>query len=211
MKLADLTVNGFVEELASDSPAPGGGSAAALEGALGAALTAMVCTLTTVGKSKETYADYQEFVIETRAKASDLQARFVDVMDRDTEAFNVVSAAFGMPKATDEEKAARSAAIQKGLEGCTATPFEMMELATETLELTASLLGKTNDSAASDLGVSALSMRAAIQGAWLNVLINIGSLKNKELAEDYRVKGEAMLAKALPLADKVYETVVGLL
>ena len=211
MKLADLTVNGFVEELASDSPAPGGGSAAALEGALGAALTAMVCTLTTVGKSKETYADYQEFVIETRAKASDLQARFVDVMDRDTEAFNVVSAAFGMPKATDEEKAARSAAIQKGLEGCTATPFEMMELATETLELTAELLGKTNDSAASDLGVSALSLRAAIQGAWLNVLINIGSLKNKELAADYRAKGEAMLAKALPLADKVYETVVGLL
>ena len=211
MKLADLTVNGFVEELASDSPAPGGGSAAALEGALGAALTAMVCTLTTVGKSKETYADYQEFVIETRAKASDLQARFVDVMDRDTEAFNVVSAAFGMPKATAEEKAARSAAIQKGLEGCTATPFEMMELATETLELTESLLGKFNTNAASDLGVAALSLRSAIQGAWLNVLINIGSLKNKELAEDYRVKGEAMLAKALPLADKVYETVVGLL
>ena len=208
MKLADLTVNGFVEELASDSPAPGGGSAAALEGALGAALTAMVCTLTTVGKSKETYADYQEFVIETRAKASDLQARFVDVMDRDTEAFNVVSAAFGMPKATDEEKAARSAAIQKGLEGCTATPFEMMEIAVETLELTGSILGKSNDSAASDLGVSALSLRAAIQGAWLNVLINIGSLKNKELAEDYRTKGEAMLAKALPLADKIYETVL---
>ena len=208
MKLADLTVNGFVEELASDSPAPGGGSAAALEGALGAALTAMVCTLTTVGKSKETYADYQEFVIETRAKASDLQARFVDVMDRDTEAFNVVSAAFGMPKATDEEKAARSAAIQKGLEGCTATPFEMMELATATLELADSMLGKTNDSAASDLGVSALSLRAAIQGAWLNVLINIGSLKNKELAADYRAKGEAMLARALPLADKIYETVL---
>ena len=208
MKLADLTVNGFVEELASDSPAPGGGSAAALEGALGAALTAMVCTLTTVGKSKETYADYQEFVIETRAKASDLQARFVDVMDRDTEAFNVVSAAFGMPKATDEEKAARSAAIQKGLEGCTATPFEMMELATAALELADSLLGKFNTNAASDLGVAALSLRSAIQGAWLNVLINIGSLKNKELAEDYRAKGEAMLAKALPLADKIYENVL---
>ena len=210
MKLADLTVNGFVEELASDSPAPGGGSAAALEGALGAALTAMVCTLTTVGKSKQTYAEHQDFVIETRAKATDLQNRFVDVMDRDTEAFNVVSAAFGMPKATDEEKAARSAAIQKGLEGCTATPFEMMELATATLELVESMLGRFNTNAASDLGVAALSLRAAIQGAWLNVLINIGSLKNKELAEDYRVKGEAMLAKALPLADKVYETVLGL-
>lgn len=207
MKLAEMQVSQFCDVLASDAPAPGGGSTAALEGALGAALTAMVCGLTTVGKSKEKYAEYQEFVIESQKKALDLKTRFVDVMDRDTEAFNVVSAAFGMPKATDEEKAARSAAIQKGLEGCTATPFEMMELSLETLELTAELLGKTNDSAASDLGVSALSLRAAIQGAWLNVLINIGSLKNKDLAEDYRKKGEAMLAKALPLADKIYAAV----
>ena len=208
MKLADMQVPQFCDVLASDAPAPGGGSTAALEGALGAALTAMVCGLTTVGKSREKYAEYQEFVLASQKKALDLKARFMDVMDRDTEAFNVVSAAFGMPKATDEEKAARSAAIQKGLEGCTRTPFEMMELAAETLELTAELLGKTNDSAASDLGVSALSMRAAIQGAWLNVLINIGSLKNKELAEDYRKKGEALLAKALPLADQIYQNVL---
>ena len=205
MKLAELKTAEFVDLLASDAPAPGGGSAAALEGALGAALTAMVCGLT-VGKKK--YAEFQELAEEAQKKATDLKARFVDVMDRDTEAFNVVSAAFGMPKETDEEKAARSAAIQKGLEGCTKTPFEMMELAVETLELTASILGKSNDSAASDLGVSALSLRSAIQGAWLNVLINIGSLKNKELAEDYRAKGEALLAKALPLADQIYDTVV---
>ena len=205
MKLAELKTAEFVDLLASDAPAPGGGSAAALEGAQGAALTAMVCGLT-VGKKK--YAEYQELAESAQAKATDLKARFVDVMDRDTEAFNVVSAAFGMPKETDEEKAARSAAIQKGLEGCTKTPFEMMELAVETLELTASILGKSNDSAASDLGVSALSLRAAIQGAWLNVLINIGSLKNKELAEDYRAKGEALLAKALPLADQIFDAVV---
>ena len=205
MKLAELKTAEFVDLLASDAPAPGGGSAAALEGALGAALTAMVCSLT-IGKKK--YAEFEELAAEAQKKAAGLKARFVDVMDRDTEAFNVVSAAFGMPKATDEEKAARSAAIQKGLEGCTKTPFEMMELAVETLELTASILGKSNDSAASDLGVSALSLRAAIQGAWLNVLINIGSLKNKELAEDYRKKGEALLAKALPLADQIYDTVV---
>jgi len=204
-KLAELQTSEFVDLLASDAPAPGGGSAAALEGALGAALTAMVCGLT-VGKKK--YAEFQELAEEAQKKALDLKARFVDVMDRDTEAFNVVSAAFGMPKATDEEKAARSAAIQKGLEGCTKTPFEMMELSVEALELTKSILGKSNDSAASDLGVSALSLRAAIQGAWLNVLINIGSLKNKELAEDYRKKGEALLAKALPLADEIYQTVV---
>ena len=162
MKLAELTTAGFVELLGSDAPAPGGGSAAALEGALGAALTA-------VGSSLK------------------------------------------LPKDTEEEKAARSAAVQRGLEGCTRPPFEMMELAVETLELTASILGKSNDSAASDLGVSALSLRAAIQGAWLNVRINIGSLKNRELAEDYRQKGEALLARALPLADRIYDTVTAAL
>ena len=207
-KLADLTVTEFTALLASDAPAPGGGSAAALEGAIGAALTAMVCGLT---KGKKKFAEFNDLAVEAEVKALALKDRFIDVMDRDTEAFNVVSAAFGMPKATDEEKAARSAAIQKGLEGCTATPFEMMEIAVETLELTDSILGKSNDSAASDLGVSALSLRAAIQGAWLNVLINIGSLKDKELAEDYRVKGEALLAKALPLADKIYAEVVTML
>ena len=207
-KLADLTVTEFTALLASDAPAPGGGSAAALEGAIGAALTAMVCGLT---KGKKKFAEFNDLAVEAEVKALALKDRFIDVMDRDTEAFNVVSAAFGMPKATDEEKAARSAAIQKGLEGCTATPFEMMEIALETLELTDSILGKSNDSAASDLGVSALSLRAAVQGAWLNVLINIGSLKNKELAEDYRVKGEALLAKALPLADKIYAEVVTML
>ena len=206
-KLAELQTSEFVDLLASDAPAPGGGSAAALEGALGAALTAMVCGLTTVGKSKEKYAEYQEFVIESQKKATDLKARFVDVMDRDTEAFNVVSAAFGMPKSTDEEKAARSAAIQKGLEGCTATPFEMMELATETLELTAELLGKTNDSAASDLGVSALSLRAAIQGAWLNVLINIGSLKDTEKAAAFKAEGLAIVREAEELAGAIYGAV----
>lgn len=205
MKLAELTTAGFADLLASDAPAPGGGSAAALEGALGTALTAMVCSLT-VGKKK--YAEHEELAKSVQARAADLKERFVDVMDRDTEAFNVVSAAFGMPKATDEEKAARSEAIQEGLKGCTKTPFEMMELAVEALELTASVLGKSNDSAASDLGVSALSLRAAIQGAWLNVLINIGSLKDAALAEDYRQRGEALLAKALPLADEIYSTVV---
>ena len=208
MKLAEMTVTQFADVLASDAPAPGGGSTAALAGALGAALTAMVCRLT---EGRKKYEEYQDHILEVKEKATALQAKFIDVMDRDTEAFMVISNAYGMPKATDEEKAARSAAIQKGLEGCTATPFEMMEIALETLELTDSILGKSNDSAASDLGVSALSLRAAVQGAWLNVLINIGSLKNKELAEDYRVKGEALLAKALPLADKIYAEVVTML
>ena len=113
-KLAELQTAEFVDLLASDAPAPGGGSAAALEGALGAALTAMVCGLTTVGKSKEKYAEYQEFVVESQKKAADLKLRFVDVMTRDTDAFNVVSAAFRMPKSTDEKRPPAPPPFRKG-------------------------------------------------------------------------------------------------
>lgn len=205
MKLAEMQVTEFVNLMASDAPAPGGGSAAALEGALGAALTAMVCALT-VGKKK--YADVQELAVESQKKAEDLKARFVDVMDRDTEAFNAVSAVFAMPKDTDEQKAARKAAMQEALKGCTKTPFEMMQLACETLELTRSLVGRLNASAASDLGCSALSLRAAIQGAWLNMLINISGIADEAFAAEYRKNGEALLAKALPLADEIYEEIL---
>ena len=205
MKLAEMQVTEFVNLMASDAPAPGGGSAAALEGALGAALTAMVCALT-VGKKK--YADVQELAVESQKKADDLKARFVDVMDRDTEAFNAVSAVFAMPKDTDEQKAARKAAMQEALKGCTKTPFEMMQLACETLELTRSLVGRLNASAASDLGCSALSLRAAIQGAWLNVLINISGINDEAFAAEYRANGQALLDKALPLADEIYEEIL---
>ena len=205
MKLAEMQVTEFVNLMASDAPAPGGGSAAALEGALGAALTAMVCALT-VGKKK--YADVQELAVESQKKAEDLKARFVDVMDRDTEAFNAVSAVFAMPKDTDEQKAARKAAMQEALKGCTKTPFEMMQLACETLELTRSLVGRLNASAASDLGCSALSLRAAIQGAWLNVLINVSGIADEAFAAEYRANGQALLDKALPLADEIYEEIL---
>lgn len=207
MKLAEMNVTQFADVLASDAPAPGGGSTAALAGALGAALTAMVCELTV---HKKQFAEVREDVLAVQAKASQLQKAFLDVMDRDTDAFLVVSNAFAMPKATDEEKTARSAAIQKGLEGCTATPFEMMQLAAQTIELTESLLGRFNTASASDLGVGALSLRTAVQGAWLNVLINIGSLKNKELAEDYRAKGQALVDEVVAAADRVYDIVLTL-
>ena len=207
MKLAEMTVTHFADVLASDAPAPGGGSTAALAGALGAALTAMVCELTA---GKKQFAEVREDVLAVQAKAADLQKRFLDVMDRDTDAFMVVSNAFAMPKATDEEKAARSAAIQKGLEGCTATPFEMMQFAAETIELTESMLGRFNTTAASDLGVGALSLRTAVQGAWLNVLINIGSLKNQELAEGYRAKGQELVDRVVAAADRVYAEVLKL-
>lgn len=207
MLLAERQVDDFTKVLASDAPAPGGGSAAALSGAVGAALTAMVCMLT-AGRKK--YAEHEAFVLAVQEKAEALRMRFIDVMDRDTEAFLVISRAYGMPKVTDEEKAARSAAIQAGLVECIKTPFEMMELSLETVQLTDSLLGKFNTSSASDLGVGALSLRTAVQGAWLNVLINIGSLKDQQVADHYRRQGSALVEQVIALADHVYETVLTL-
>lgn len=205
MKLVEHTVSGFVDLMASVEPAPGGGSTAALEGALGTALTAMVCALT-VGKKK--YLEFEQLAVETEQKAAALKDQYLDIIDRDTDAFNAVSAVFAMPKSTDEEKAARAAAMQAALQGCTKTPYEMMELAVQALKLADSIVGRSNASAASDLGCAALSLKAAIQGAWLNVLINIGGIKDEAFARSYRENGEALLATALPLADSIYERVL---
>ena len=163
MKLIEMTLTGFVDTTASDAPAPGGGSVSALEGALGAALTSMVCALT-LGKKK--YADVQDLAAATEKQAIALKDRYLDIIDRDTEAFNAVSAVFSMPKETDADKAARKAAMQAALKLCTATPMEMMELAVETLRMIDTVSGKLNASAASDLGCAILAMKSAIQGAW---------------------------------------------
>ena len=191
MDLADLTVREFADLVASGAPAPGGGSAAAYCGAVGAALTAMAACLT---QGRKKYAEFADRAAETEAEAKALQARLIDVMERDTEAFQAVSRAFGMPKESEEEKAARSAAIQEGLRGCIRTPMEMMELCDETISLAASLPGRFNETSASDLGVAVLSLKAGIQGAWLNVLINLASLKDREYADACRKRGEALLA-----------------
>ena len=208
MKIADMKVTELINAVGSDAPAPGGGAVAGLAGGIGVALTMMVNGLTL---SKKGFEDDRERILDAIAKGNELKTRLLDVMDRDTEAFNVVSAAFGMPKDTDEQKAERSAAIQNGLKGCTKTPMEMMELIDETLTLAQSLLGRFNDTSASDLGVAFLSLKAGIQGAWLNVLINVGSLKDQEFAAEYRARGEKLLAHALPLADECYAEIVKLI
>ena len=205
MKLTELTIPAFAELLGSDAPAPGGGSAAALSGAVGAALTTMVAALT-VGKEK--YQAHESLMRDIITEGTKLRLQLTDVIDRDTEAFNAVSAVFTMPKDTDAEKAARKEAMQQALKACTLTPYEMMECALAALELTKQALGRSNTNAASDLGVSALALKASVQGAWLNILINIGGIRDEAFVTKYRAGGEAILAKALPLADKIYETVL---
>lgn len=208
MKLADMTVAQFVDTVASDAPAPGGGSVAALAGSIGAALTAMVGNLT---QGRKKYAQYADFAAQVEQKGNELKTQLLDVMDRDTEAFNAVSAAFSLPKETDEQKAARSAAIQAGLKGCTETPMECMELCGEAIALTCAFLEKGfNQSSASDLGVAFLSLKTAMQGAWLNVLINLGSIKDAAFVESYRARGEALLQKIQPQADDGYKRILEL-
>ena len=123
----------------------------------------------------------------------------------------LVSNAFAMPKATDEEKAARSAAIQAGLKACTKTPMEMMGLCAKAARLITDFAENGfNDSSASDLGVAFLSLSSAIRGAWLNVLINVSSIKDQTFADEYRTKGQALLDETLPLCDAGYEKILGM-
>lgn len=205
MKLIEMSVTEFIDTMASDAPAPGGGSASAMAAATGAALTSMVCALT-LGKKK--YAGVQTLAADGEYKAQRLKERCMGIIDRDTDAFNAVSAVFAMPKDTEEQKAERKAAMQEALKGCTKTPFEMMECALETLELVETLQGKLNSSAASDLGCAVLNLRSAVQGAWLNVLINIGGIDDTEFAEHYRRNGKVILDKAVSLADKLYKEIL---
>ena len=208
MDLAELSVQSFVETVASDAPAPGGGSVAALEASIGAALTGMVACLT---RGRKKYAEYAENAALVQTHAGKLQSRLMELMDQDSEAFNRVSLAFTLPKDTDEEKAARSAAIQEGLKGCTQTPLEMMRLSEEAISLAFDFLEKGyNRSSASDLGVAFLSLKSALQGAWLNVLINLSSIKDPDFVRENRAKGEAILQRALPLADVGYAKVLAI-
>lgn len=205
MKLAEMNVTEFTQLLASDTPAPGGGSTAALEGALGAALTAMVCRLTT---EKEQFAACRNLVTEIQDKAEALRLAFLSAMDSDTEAFLQVSKAFSLPKTTDEEKAVRSAAIQAGLIRCTETPLLVMTLAVDGLKLIQALLGKYNENAASDLGTAAHSFLACAHGAWLNVAINVGSLKDREKARSYRQKGKVLLMDISVLTRQIDQSIL---
>lgn len=208
MELSDLTVRSFFELLGSGAPAPGGGSAAAVGGALGAALAEMVCSLT-VGRTQ--YAEFQEDAAAAREKSAALRADFLDAMQQDADAFNRFSATMNLPAKTADEKAARAAERQQALTLCITAPLRMMELSLEAIDLVDRLPGKTNAAAVSDLGVAALMLGAAAQSAWMNVRINLGSLENAQQAAAYRAAGEALLSRTLARSRAVCRQVYGVL
>ncbi|MBF0780098.1 MULTISPECIES: cyclodeaminase/cyclohydrolase family protein [unclassified Granulicatella] len=203
-KLVDLTVTQFMETLGSDAPAPGGGSASALSGSMGISLVKMVTELT-IGKKK--YAEFEEEMLTIRDQASTLQTALLTSIDKDTEAFNGVSAVFAMPKDTDEQKAERSAALQEALKRATLVPYEVMELLVKALCVTKGAVGKSNTNAASDLGVGAVNLKSALQGAWLNVLINLSGIKDEQFVQEYKNKGKELLEEGSALADHIYQII----
>jgi len=207
MKLVDMKVKEYLDVLKSDAPAPGGGSASALAAAQGIALVAMVCDLT-LGKEK--YADYQDTCAYAKAEAEELYGKLVESIDKDTEAFNLVSAAFKMPKGTDEEKAARSRAIADGTLVATEVPYETMMLCAEGLKTAEKIVGKSNPNAASDLGVAALNLLSGVKGAWLNVLINLPGVKDEELKAKF-MTGRKTIIEAEAIAARIYMEVAAML
>src|SRR5574344_29669 len=204
MKLTEMQTQEFINLLASDAPTPGGGSAAALAGAQGCGLGAMVCALT-IGKTK--YAEYEEINKAASTKLQDLKNKFLQAMDEDTETFGVMTRVFAMPKNTEEEKAARRAAMQEALKVCTKIPMEMLGYSLEALQAIETIVGKSNQSASSDIGVAALNLGAAVRGAWLNVLINIGGIKDEEFVKDKKDKGTQQVNEAVALSQKIYDTI----
>lgn len=207
MKLVELKVNEFMTVLGSDEPAPGGGSASALAAAMGISLAKMVAELT-AGKKK--YAEHEAVTQEVLGEATELQKELLEAIDKDTEAFNVVSAVFSMPKETEEEKAARRDAMQKALKGAAISPYDMMETILASLKVVKKAVGKSNLNAASDLGVAALNLKSGLQGAWLNVLINLSGIKDQAFVDGYRANGEALLAEGCELADSIYAEILTL-
>lgn len=200
-----MKITEFLDVLKSDAPAPGGGSASALSGAQGCALLMMVADLT-LGKEK--YRDFEEICLQAKKKGQSLYEELRASVDRDTEAFNLISAAFKLPKNTDEEKAVRKAAIADGTLTATEVPFNTMKLGFEALKLVESLVGKSNPNCSSDLGVGALHLKACIEGSWLNVKINLPGVKNEEKAAYFEKEGRSMYAASEKIAAECFDKVL---
>ena len=190
----------FVKVLASDAPAPGGGGAAALVGAIGTALGNMVGSLT-VGKKK--YADVQDEIIALKAKCDELQKQLLDQVEADEVNFLPLAKAYGIPK--DDPN--RDKVMEEATIIACSTPMHIMELCCEAIDAIAVFAAKGSRLAVSDAGCGAICCKAALQSASLNVFINTKSLKNREKAEELNAKANGMLDKYCTLADQIFAEV----
>ena len=192
-RLIDLSCKGFAEETASESPAPGGGSISAYMGALGAALGTMVANLSS---HKAGWDERWEEFSDHAEHGQQLMNELLHLVDEDTEAFNRIMAAFGMPKKTEEDKAARTAAIQDATLYATQVPLRTMKASFKTFEICRAMVETGNPNSVTDAGVGALAARAAVIGAGMNVKINASSLTDRAEAEKLIAEANDLVAKA---------------
>ncbi|SMC79385.1 cyclodeaminase/cyclohydrolase family protein [Sporomusa malonica] len=198
--LIQMKITDFLEELSSNSPAPGGGSISALSGALGGALTAMVCRLTS-GNSK--YAEVENEIEVMLAEVDKLTKVLARCVDADTEAFNKVMAAYKLPKATEVEKAARSEAIQKSMQHAANLPLDVAECCLKILAMAGRVLTIGNANAASDAAVAGLMAHAGLHGALYNVKINLGSIKDETFVITTQAKIETIVGQDRELHEQL--------
>ena len=202
--LASMPVDRFVDEVSSESPAPGGGSVAALSGSLAAGLSAMVANLTVGKKGYEAaWGDLSALAV----RAQEVKDRLVRAVDEDTEAFNAVMAAMRMPKAEPAQQSARDAALEAGYQHAAGVPLLTARACLEALELSLVVAQRGNRNSASDAGVAALMARAGVEGAVLNVLINLGSVKDDTFKASCREQAQELTAGAARLCEEVVAVV----
>ena len=185
--LVDLTVKEFLNKVAGSDPVPGGGSIAALNGAVASALAAMVANLTIGKKNYEEHEELMNHIVSLALREKDV---FIADIDRDSEAYDAVFACFKMPKATDEEKAARSAAIQEATRHAALIPMEVARKALEVMPVIADIARLGNRNAITDACVAMMAARSAVLGALLNVRINLGVLKDKEFVQGLQAEAD---------------------
>ncbi|HXA08402.1 MAG TPA: glutamate formimidoyltransferase [Chthoniobacterales bacterium] len=204
--LVKMNLRQFCNETLSDSPAPGGGSVAALMGALGASLGGMVANLSA---GKRGWDDQIAFFSEWAVKGQQLKDELLFLVDEDTAAFNKVMAAFGLPKDSAEEKAARSKAIQKANQYAAEIPLKVMETASRSYELLAAMAERGNPASISDVGVGLLATRACIEGAAMNVRINLSGLKDEKVKTTLQEKMSRLSAESETRFKNARQTVEG--
>ena len=193
-KLVRMSCKGFAYETASESPAPGGGSVSAYMGALGAALGTMVANLSAHKPGwDDRWKEFSDYAVQGQAVLKELLA----LVDEDTAAFNRIMTAFGMPKATDEEKLAREKAIEDATLYATDVPLKTMRTAVKAFPLLKAMAMNGNPNSVSDAGVGALAARSAVLGALLNVRINAAGLKDRAAAEVLLDEADALAAEAI--------------
>jgi len=206
--LKDMAVKEFVEELSSKSPAPGGGSVAALSGSLASALANMVFSLTTGKKEYNGYDDQIKDKIHTgMAKTGQLKEEFQELMEKDVEAFLELMEAFKMPKATETEIKERGRKIQEGYVKALEIPLKVAQEALKTFDHIEVAARWGNKNASSDAGVAAIMAQAAIEGAILNVRINLASIKDHEYKARIEVECQDLLVHGLKRKEEIMELI----